>query len=712
MRARPPDHEGYVERDGVRIAYEVAGTGRPTVLLLPTWSIVHSRIWKMQVPYLARHYRVVTFDGRGNGRSDRPEDTAAYADTEFVADAVAVMDATGTERAVVVGLSLGGAWLLRLAAEHPDRVQAAVFEAPSVPFGEPLAARMLHPVDQPASSYEGWARYNYDYWRQDFPDFLRFFFGRCFSEPHSTKPIEDAVGWGLETDAETLIRTSIAPFFDDGPDVGQVARAMAERVTCPSLVIHSADDEVTSVTRGRELARAIGAEFVELEGSGHIPSVRDPVAFNLFLRDFIDRVHGPAERHRGEQPPRRTWRHAARRAPRALYLSSPIGLGHGRRDVAIAKELRARIPGLEIDWLAQHPVTALLDAEGERVHPASAELASESAHIEAESGEHDLHAFQAIRRMDEILLHDFMVFHHVVDATSYDLVVADEAWDVDYHLHENPELKHFAYAWMTDFVGWIPMPVGGEVEAAITADYNAEMIEHRARFRGLRDRSVFVGDPDDIVPRSFGPGLPMIRDWTLDNFAFSGYITGLHPVDPGAVRAVRRELGYRPDERICIVTVGGSGVGGALLRRVLDAVPLVRRVHPELRFVVVTGPRIDPGALPRRAGVTLRGYVPDLHRHLAVCDLAIVQGGLTTCMELTAAGRPFLYFPLANHFEQQVHVAHRLDRYGAGCRMDYRTSDPDAIAAAAIGALGQPTTYRPVTTDGAARAADLLAGLF
>ncbi len=626
-----------------------------------------------------------------------------------MADAVAVMDATGTERAVVVGLSLGGAWLLRLAAEHPDRVQAAVFEAPSVPFGEPLAARMVHPVDQPASSYEGWARYNYDYWRQDFPDFLRFFFGRCFSEPHSTKPIEDAVGWGLETDAETLIRTSIAPFFDDGPDVGQVARAMAEAVTCPSLVILSADDEVTSVKRGRELERAFGAEFVELEGSGHIPSVRDPVASTC----------SSATSSNGSTAGRAATRRAA--SPTDLCATPPAVLSRALPLVADragpgrvtwpSRGAAGAHPGLEIDWLAQHPVTRSWTRRGSGSIPHRPSSPA-SRRTSRPSRRARMHAFQAIRRMDEILLHDFMVFHHVVDATPYDLVVADEAWDVDYHLHENPELKHFAYAWMTDFVGWIPMPVGGEVEAAITADYNAEMIEHRARFRGLRDRSVFVGDPDDIVPRSFGPGLPMIRDWTLDNFAFSGYITGLHPVDPGAVRAVRRELGYRPDERICIVTVGGSGVGGALLRRVLDAVPLVRRVHPELRFVVVTGPRIDPGALPRRAGVTLRGYVPDLHRHLAVCDLAIVQGGLTTCMELTAAGRPFLYFPLANHFEQQVHVAHRLDRYGAGCRMDYRTSDPDAIAAAAIGALGQPTTYRPVTTDGAARAADLLAGLF
>ena len=103
----------------------------------------------------------------------------------------------------------------------------------------------------------------------------------------------------------------------------------------------------------------------------------------------------------------KTWTRALSRRRRALYVSSPIGLGHARRDVAIAKELRKLHPELEIDWLAQHPVTAVLEAEGERIHPASALLANESGHIESESAEHDLHAFQAIRRMDEILVANF-----------------------------------------------------------------------------------------------------------------------------------------------------------------------------------------------------------------------------------------------------------------------------------------------------------------
>jgi UDP:flavonoid glycosyltransferase YjiC (YdhE family) len=128
-------------------------------------------------------------------------------------------------------------------------------------------------------------------------------------------------------------------------------------------------------------------------------------------------------------------------------------------------------------------------------------------------------------------------------------------------------------------------------------------------------------------------------------------------------------------------------------------------------MVVVAGPRIDPVRLGAPAGVEVHAYVPDLYKHLSVCDVAVVQGGLTTTMELTAGRRPFVYFPLANHFEQQHHVRHRLDRYGAGIAMDYASCTPEDIAVAVTKALTSPVDYRPVETDGAARAAALLAEL-
>jgi pimeloyl-ACP methyl ester carboxylesterase/predicted glycosyltransferase len=688
-RARYPDSSGYTKRDGVRLYYEVYGSGEPIFFLLPTWSIIHSRHWKMQIPYLARHGRVVTFDGRGNGRSDRP--AVGYDEREFAADALAVMDATATERAVLVSLSRGAQRALLLAAEHPERVSGAVFICPSVPLAQRHQGRRLYRWDQQLDTDEGWAKHNRWYWLRDYRGFLEFFFSQMFTEPHSTKPIEDCVSWGLETTPETLVATNLKDDLD-----AETVLELVRRIQCRVLVIQGTGDAIMGMGRGVAFAQATGGQLVLLEGSGHGPHVRDPVKVNLLLREFA--VPSPA-------PPR--WVRGKARRKRALYISSPIGLGHAQRDVAIAGELRRLHPDLEIDWLAQHPVTKVLEARGERVHPASADLASESGHIESESAGHDLHAFQAIRRMDEILLANFMVFHDLTREEDYDLWIGDEAWELDYYLHENPEQKRAAYAWLTDFVGWLPMPGAGEREAFLTADYNAEMIEHIARYPRVRDRAIFVGDPGDIVPVTFGPGLPRIRDWTERHYDFAGYITGF---DPDQL-AGRQVLGYRDDERACIVTVGGSGVGGHLLRRVIDAFPEAKERVPDLRMIAVTGPRIDPASLPARDGLEIRPYVHELYRHLAACDLAVVQGGLTTAMELTAARRPFLYFPLRHHFEQNLHVRHRLNRYRAGRCMDYAAAGPSDIAAAIASEIGRDVDYRPVATHGAARAAAMLADL-
>jgi predicted glycosyltransferase len=237
------------------------------------------------------------------------------------------------------------------------------------------------------------------------------------------------------------------------------------------------------------------------------------------------------------------------------------------------------------------------------------------------------------------------------------------------------------------------------------------MIEHVERHPGVRDRAIFVGNPEDIVPLGFGKDLPAMRDWIPKHFDFSGYVLGQHPHEFGPREELRQSLGYRPDEKVCIVTVGGSGVGTHLIKRILQAWPLARARLPELRMVLVAGPRIDPLSLGAPAGVEVSAFVPNLDRNLAACDLALVQGGLTTCMELAAAGTPFIYFPLKNHFEQNFHVAHRLDRYAAGRRLEFATSPPEVIAEAMLAELQGTVRFKPVEANGAERAARMLARL-
>jgi pimeloyl-ACP methyl ester carboxylesterase/predicted glycosyltransferase len=696
-RARYPDAMGFVERDGVRVFWERYGEGGSTVFLLPTWSIVSSRLWKAQIPFLARHMRVITFDGRGSGRSDRPPGAAAYVPGEFAADALAVMDATETEHAALVALSCGTLWATRMAAEQPERVERIAYIAPAAGLAPGHPERMVYRFEESYDDQDGWARYNRDYWLRDYPGFLEFFFAQCLNEPHSAKPIEDCIGWALETPPEVLVDTTLGLGLD--PD-GRL-RADCEKVTCPVLVIHGDQDLVRPHAQGEALARATGGRLVTLGGAGHLPVSRDPVAVNRLLAEFL----------LGARPPRR-WNRARVRGRRALFISSPIGLGHARRDVAIAAALRQQHPDLEIDWLAQDPVTRVLEAHGECIHPASTELASESGHLESEAGEHRLPVFEAFRRMDEILVANFMVFQDLVREQPYDVWIGDEAWEIDHFLHENPELKTAAYVWLTDFVGWLPGPGADSRQAWLTADLNAEMLEQRARYPRLRDRSIFIGDPEDIVPDRFGPGLPRLRDWTEDHFDFVGYVSGFDPDGLGGRSALRRELGYAPEDRVCIVTVGGSGVGSALLRKVIAALPQARELVPGLRPILVTGPRIPPAALgPVPDGVEVRTYVHDLYHHLAACDLAITQGGLATTMELTASRRPFIYFPLRDHFEQRQHVAHRLDRHRAGRRLDFDSTSAEQLARAIAEEIGRDVDYLPVPTDGARRAAALIGEL-
>jgi predicted glycosyltransferase len=174
----------------------------------------------------------------------------------------------------------------------------------------------------------------------------------------------------------------------------------------------------------------------------------------------------------------------------------------------------------------------------------------------------------------------------------------------------------------------------------------------------------------------------------------------------------RRELGYGEADVLCIVAVGGSGVGEPLLRRVLDAVPIARARLPELRFLMVTGPRIDPVVLPRVEGADVRGYVPDLYLRMAAADVAVVQGGLSTTMELTTARVPFLYVPLQHHFEQNFHVRHRLEQYRAGqCASYAEIGDPDWLAETLVKLVDTDVAFRPVETGGAERAAAMLAEL-
>ncbi len=286
MRALEPAQTGCLRLSGFEIRYEVFGSeaARPVLLLSP-WQIVHSRIWKMQVPFLARHFRVITFDLPGNGGAERTLDPAAYHFDRIVDQAAGLLDHLQVATAGVVGLSRSCAFSLLLAARYPERARRLVL------IGGALSATGWSLPEDPTfwkrrDGYAGWEKYNAHYWRAHYADWLSFFFSQVFSEPHSTKGIDDACAWGAETTPEILIQTVDRSIYP-----AQSTPSLLERVHCPVLLIHGEDDRICPIANSQSLAAARPDwEFVTLSGAGHLPNVREPVRVNLLIKDFLDRA--------------------------------------------------------------------------------------------------------------------------------------------------------------------------------------------------------------------------------------------------------------------------------------------------------------------------------------------------------------------------------------------------------------------------------------
>ncbi len=295
-RARLPVRTGVAAGDdGVRIAWEEFGSGEPTIVLLPSAPIIHARQWKAQIHFLSRSWRVIAFDGRGNGQSDRPTDPAAYVDDRSVADIVTVMDATETETAVLVGLCGDGVWRsIRLAAEQPDRVLGIVAFAVGVPrLSAPqphyVAANAVFNEELPTS--DGWAKMNRHHWRRDYADYAQFFFSEMTTEPHSTKAIEDAARWATDGSVDAMLADAAVEFPFDLETVEARCRA----VSCPMLIVHGTADRCQPIERAHRLAELTGAPLVVVEGANHMIPGRHPVLANLLIRDFV-RGLSPAPR--------------------------------------------------------------------------------------------------------------------------------------------------------------------------------------------------------------------------------------------------------------------------------------------------------------------------------------------------------------------------------------------------------------------------------
>jgi predicted glycosyltransferase len=394
--------------------------------------------------------------------------------------------------------------------------------------------------------------------------------------------------------------------------------------------------------------------------------------------------------------------------PRVLFISGSAGLGHVTRDLAIAHQVRALDATAEIRWMAGGPARRVLLEAGEQLRPEAADY-GDLTHL-AETVHGTVLDYAAAAHRVEAANAKLIV--RVARDSRCDVVVGDECYWLSDRLAKHRDEVQWSYVMLIDFFG-------GDVvkhtvrEHAIAYDFNWSWVRwDRRLFRSESNRCLFVGEPEDVAPRSLGLGLPFLRRrcHARKYFTFLGAVLPFEPADWADRDRARRLLGY--DARPLIVaTIGGTAVGQRLLGLFQAAHPLIRQRLPEARLVLVCGPNVDPQSLPSGDGIELRGFVPDLYQHLAACDVAVTQGGGTTTFELMALRRPFLYFPLEGHFEQEYSVAPRLERYGAGVRMTASQTTPETLAATVATEYGRVADYPSVPVDGARRAAETILSL-
>jgi predicted glycosyltransferase len=392
-----------------------------------------------------------------------------------------------------------------------------------------------------------------------------------------------------------------------------------------------------------------------------------------------------------------------------LYVSGSIGLGHIARDLAVAAELRRMDPSLEISWLAGGPARDELERVGETLLPEARSYESDTAVAEAVATGYGANLARYLVRARGAWRRNADTFARVIARTQFDMVVTDEAYELSVFLAKDPQRLRCPYAILVDFFG-VDAVSGGLRERLVAQYFNRVWVRCDRKLLGDgTNLCLFVGEPQDIPVGRLGWRLPDRRRHTERYWRFVGYMIGFDPAVYADAASLRTELGY--DERpLIIAAVGGTAIGGDLLGLCAASFPLVRRRVPTARLVLVCGPRVSPDSLGTAEGVEVRGFVPDLHEHFAACDLAVVQAGGTSTLELTALRRPFLYFPLEGHFEQQD-VARRQARLGAGVCMTFSQTTPESLADAIVENLGVSAHYPVPPVAGARAAAELILSL-
>ena len=389
-----------------------------------------------------------------------------------------------------------------------------------------------------------------------------------------------------------------------------------------------------------------------------------------------------------------------------LFVSWQGGLGHVTRDLAIVKELRKQNPKANVSWLAHPLATKLIEHAGEKILPEN-QLGADynEAAAQAIMG-FKLNLVKFVKLSNKMFSQNAELFKETISKYDFDLVIGDESFEVVVALSNREIQLNCKMIMIEDFIAM----------AATTNNPFEKLGVYRMNRRKVKDipnsadfgiTHCFVGEPEDVPDRTIGFFLPNQREFAKQYYRFLGYIVRFDPGEYLDKQATKAKLGYGT-EPLIICATGGTCAGMEMLEKCGKAYTLLRKEIPTLRMICICGELYGrkPPELP--SGIELHGLIPNLYEHYAACDMAVVVGGMTTTIELTALRRPFIYFPLENQFDQQFYVSARLARLGAGIKMRYFQTSPETLAQTIKANIAKEAGWKPISTSGAVKTVGLV----
>jgi predicted glycosyltransferase len=386
---------------------------------------------------------------------------------------------------------------------------------------------------------------------------------------------------------------------------------------------------------------------------------------------------------------------------RILFISGSLGLGHISRDLVIAKVLRKQRSDCEIRWLAAEPASSVLRQAGENLVDEIGLYKNDNIKAEASSKGNNLNLFKYAFSALRAWLYNAHLVRKIIDRGQYDLVIGDETYEIIVATVLKQLKLNTPFLMLYDFLGLDPMSRNPLEKIGIYFWNRIWSLDHKI-FNLEMNSALFIGELEDIPDKRFSFLLPNRREYAKKNYDFVGYIISFNPKDLNDKTRLRLKLGYK-NRPLIVCSIGGTAIGKHLLELCGKAFIIAKQQIPNLHMILVCGPRLSAESLdvPQDQDLEVREYVPDLHEHFALSDLAIVQGGGTTTLELTALKRPFIYFPIEGHSEQEIVIAERLKRYQAGVKMSFAKTTDKSLAEAIIANMDRRVTYKDMPIDGA-----------